>query len=76
LISLIDQCNLEEKILLIRRLEAETFEIRFKRLLARLRTDELSLPEITQEVEYVRFLNGTKDMQRGDERGGNRLGYC
>jgi len=54
LISLIDQCNLEEKILLIRRLEAETFETRFKRLLARLRTDELSLPEITQEVESVR----------------------
>ena len=54
LISLIDQCNLEEKMLLIRRLEAETFETRFKRLLARLRTDELSLPDITQEVESVR----------------------
>jgi hypothetical protein len=54
LVSLIDQCNLEEKILLIRRLEAETFETRFKRLLARLRTDELSLSEITQEVESVR----------------------
>jgi len=54
LVSLIDQCSLEEKILLIRRLETETFETRFKRLLARLRTDELSLPEITQEVESVR----------------------
>jgi hypothetical protein len=54
LVSLIDPCNLEEKILLIRRLETETFETRFKRLLDRLRTDELSLPEITQEVESVR----------------------
>ena len=54
LISLIDQCNLEEKILLIRRLESETFETRFKRLLARHRTDELSLTEIIQEVESVR----------------------
>jgi hypothetical protein len=32
----------------------ETFETRFNRLLSRVRTDELSLDEITQEVEDVR----------------------
>lgn len=52
--SLISQCTPTEKIELTRYLEGETFEMRFKNLLARLKTDDLSLEDITEEVEAVR----------------------
>ena len=48
------QCNADEKMELLRLLEHETFPSRFKRLLEEVRTDELSLDEITAEVEAVR----------------------
>lgn len=51
---LITQCDLDEKIELIRFLEKDTFPVRFKELLTKLRTDELTLEEITTEVETVR----------------------
>ena len=51
---LIGQCPIEEKVELIRFLEKDTFEIRFQRLLQRLRTTEIKLDEITREVESVR----------------------
>jgi len=35
-------------------LEKETFSIRFKKFLSQIKTDELSLEEITAEVEAVR----------------------
>jgi hypothetical protein len=52
--KLIEQCNLEEKIELIRYLEKETFESRFRRLLKNFKTDELTFEDITQEVENIR----------------------
>ena len=52
--TLVTQCSFEEKVELARFLEEETFEGRFSQLLKRLRTDELSLEDITQEVETVR----------------------
>lgn len=51
---LIGQCPIEEKVELIRYLEKETFELRFKRLLQRLKTADISLDDITKEVETVR----------------------
>lgn len=51
---LISQCSPSEKIELTRYLEGETFEMRFKNLLSRLKTSDLSLEEITEEVEEVR----------------------
>ncbi|MBD3290749.1 hypothetical protein GF337_18225 [candidate division KSB1 bacterium] len=51
---LIDQCPIEEKVELIRFLEKETFEIRFRNLLEQLKTSEISMDEITREVEIVR----------------------
>lgn len=51
---LIGQCPFEEKVELIRYLEKETFELRFKRLLQRLKTADISLDDITKEVETVR----------------------
>jgi hypothetical protein len=52
--SIVRQCSLEEKIEIAHFLEEETFETRFNRLLQQLKTDDLSLEEITQEVETVR----------------------
>lgn len=50
----VSQCNPEEKIELLRLLANETFPKRFKQLLAQVKTDALSLDDITQEVEAVR----------------------
>jgi hypothetical protein len=48
------QCNINEKIELLRLLENETFPNRFKQFLELVKTDELSLDDITAEVEAVR----------------------
>ncbi len=48
------QCNTDEKIQLLRLLENETFPTRFMQFLRQVKTDELSLDDITAEVESVR----------------------
>ncbi|MBU2572413.1 MAG: hypothetical protein KJ725_20730 [Gammaproteobacteria bacterium] len=53
----IEQCDVSEKMELFRLLENETFPNRFKQFLARVKTDELTLDEITAEVEAVRQAN-------------------
>ena len=50
----IAQCNLNEKLELLRLLEQETFPSRFQQFRKQIKTDELTLDEITQEVENVR----------------------
>ncbi|QTA78382.1 Uncharacterized protein dnl_06040 [Desulfonema limicola] len=52
--SLIIQCGIEEKVEIIHMLERDTFPLRFKRFLNKIKSDELSLEEITAEVEAVR----------------------
>jgi len=52
--SLIIQCGIEEKVEFIRILEKDIFPLRFNRLLSKIRTDDLTLEEITAEVETVR----------------------
>lgn len=52
--SAIKECNIEEKIELVNYLENETFEVRFRNLLSILNTSDLTLDEITKEVEAVR----------------------
>ncbi len=52
--SLIAQCGMEEKTEIVRMLEKDTFPLRFNRFLSKVRTDELTLEEITAEVETVR----------------------
>lgn len=52
--SLITQCGIEEKTEIIQMLENDTFPLRFTQLLSKVRTDELTLEEITAEVEIVR----------------------
>ncbi|MDD1641491.1 MAG: hypothetical protein LUQ68_08405 [Methylococcaceae bacterium] len=53
--TVVEQCNLDEKLELLELLEKETFSIRFKKFLNQIKTDELSLEEITAEVEAVRL---------------------
>lgn len=48
------QCNAEEKMELLHLLERETFPNRFKQFREQIKSDELSLDEITAEVEAVR----------------------
>ncbi len=52
--SLITQCGIEEKTEIVRMLEKDTFPFRFNQLLNKIRTDDLTLEEITDEVESVR----------------------
>ncbi len=52
--SLISQFDVNKKIELIKILEKETFPIRIKEFLSRIKTDEIDLDEITREVEIVR----------------------
>lgn len=51
---LIGQRNINEKLELIRVLEKDTYPIRFRQLLKRMKMDDLSYDEITSEVESVR----------------------
>jgi hypothetical protein len=55
--TIIAQCNLEEKLELLQFLEKNTFSIRFNKFLDSVKTDELTLEDITQEVEAVRQAN-------------------
>ena len=52
--SLITQCGVEEKTEIIQILEKDTFPLRFNRFLDKVRTDDLTLEVITDEVETVR----------------------
>lgn len=52
--TVVEQCSLNKKLELLQLLEKETFSIRFKKFLKSIQTDELSLEDITAEVEAVR----------------------
>lgn len=55
--TVIAQCNLEEKLELLELLEKDTFGTRFNKFLNYVKTDELTLEDITREVEAVRQAN-------------------
>jgi hypothetical protein len=52
--TLIGQRDISEKLELIRVLEKETYPIRFRQLLERMKIKDLTMDEITSEVEAVR----------------------
>ena len=54
ILSLVKQLSNSEKLLLIKELEKETLNKKLSELLEIFQTDELSLEEITEEVEIVR----------------------
>lgn len=51
---LIGQRSINEKLELIRVLEKDTYPIRFRQLLERMKIDDLTLDEVISEVESVR----------------------
>jgi len=51
---LIGQRDIDEKLELIRQLEKDTYPIRFRQLLKRMKIEELTFDEVTSEVETVR----------------------
>lgn len=53
-IGLINQLDIEDKIELINDLKESTYLKRFKKLLSELKTNELTIEEISKEVETVR----------------------
>ena len=55
ILSLVKQLSNFEKLLLSKELEKETLNNKLTELLEIFQTDELSLEEITEEVEIVRF---------------------
>jgi hypothetical protein len=52
--SLITQCGIEEKTEIVQMLEKDTFPLRFSQFLNKIKTNDLTLEEITNEVELVR----------------------
>lgn len=52
--SAVAQCDVNEKLELLRLLENETFPSRFKKYLEQVKTDTLSFDDITAEVEVTR----------------------
>jgi hypothetical protein len=66
--TLLSQRPFEEKLVLVRMLEAQTFSERFKRLLAQVRTDKLTMDDITAEVEAIRRARyaAKQTVSRGD----------
>uniref|UniRef100_Q3APQ4 Uncharacterized protein n=1 Tax=Chlorobium chlorochromatii (strain CaD3) TaxID=340177 RepID=Q3APQ4_CHLCH len=52
--SLIAQCGIEEKTQIVQMLEKDTFPLRFNALLEKVKTDQLTLHDITTEIETVR----------------------
>jgi aromatic ring hydroxylase len=54
LLNIIGQCDITQKIKIAEALEKETYAVRFKQLLSELSKNDLTLDEITKEVETVR----------------------
>jgi hypothetical protein len=54
ILSLIGQLNTDDKIELLNKLQESTYVMRFEKLLESLKTDDLSLDDITKEVDIVR----------------------
>ncbi len=54
LLSIIKQCDVNQKIEIVKELENETFKPRFKKLLSELKDNDFTPEDITKEVERIR----------------------
>lgn len=54
LLLIVEQCNIKQKLEIVKKLEKDTFKPRFKKLLAELKNNELTPEEVNNEVEMVR----------------------
>jgi aromatic ring hydroxylase len=54
LLAMVEQCNINQKMAIIKALEKDTYKARFKQLLDELKENDLTPDEVTTEVELVR----------------------
>ena len=54
LLNIIRQCDIKQKIKIAETLDKETYAVRFKQLISELSENDLTMNEITKEVETVR----------------------
>lgn len=54
LLLIVEQCNLKQKMEIVKKLEKDTFKPRFKKLLTELKNNEFTTEDVINEVEIVR----------------------
>lgn len=54
LLTLIKQCDVNQKLAIVKAIEKDTFKIRFKELIDELKVNDITIDEINEEVELVR----------------------
>ena len=54
LLLLIKQCDIKQKLVIVKELEKDTYKSRFKKLLSELKNNNITPDEVTKEVEIVR----------------------
>lgn len=54
LLTVIKQCDVNQKLAIVKAIEKDTFKIRFKELIDELKANDITIDEINEEVELVR----------------------
>lgn len=54
LLTVIKQCDVNQKLAIVKAIEKDTFKIRFKELIKELKVNDITIDEINEEVELVR----------------------
>jgi hypothetical protein len=54
LLTVIKQCDVNQKLAIVKAIEKDTFKIRFKELIDELKVNDITIDEINEEVEIVR----------------------
>jgi hypothetical protein len=54
LLLMVEQCNVNQKLAIVKALEKDTFKIRFKQLLSELKNNDITPDDVLKEVEFVR----------------------
>ena len=54
LLLMVEQCNVNQKLAIVKALEKDTYKLRFKQLLSDLKGNDITPEEVIKEVEIVR----------------------
>jgi hypothetical protein len=54
LLLMVKQCDYKQKLAIVKELDKETYKVRFKQLLSKLKNNKFTDDEIIKEVELVR----------------------
>ena len=54
LLFMVKQCDVNQKLAIVKALENDTFKLRFNNLIAELKENDLTAEDVTKEVEAVR----------------------